>query len=121
MGRRRRGLPLNPSEAAERQSLFRDVNERIQELGARWEASDEPVQIVCECGDGRCHEMVAISVAEYESLRRRPSRFAVRHGHELLEIERVVERGDRFLVVEKLGVGGRVATARDPRRDSSAR
>lgn len=54
--------------------------------------------------------------AEYEHLRRIPTRFAVLEDHELPAVERVVEKNDRYLVVEKLGKSAVAAITLDPRR-----
>ncbi|HZD87336.1 MAG TPA: hypothetical protein VE088_04965 [Gaiellaceae bacterium] len=116
MGQRRRRPRENPSEAAERQSLFREVNERIQQLGESFDLAEEPFHIVCECGNDGCHEMIELSESEYEQVRQNPERFAVLPGHEIPEVERIVGANDGFLIVEKVGEGGRIAAARDPRR-----
>ena len=42
-----------------------------------------------------------IPLAEYERLRSDKRRFAFVHGHEIPEVETVVERRDGFFVVEK--------------------
>jgi hypothetical protein len=56
-----------------------------------------------------------MSYEAYEQIRQHPARFAVRPGHELLEVERVVEEHDGYLVVEKVGVAQEVAERHDPR------
>jgi hypothetical protein len=42
-----------------------------------------------------------MTLAEYEALRAKPTRFAVVAGHERLEIESFVQRHPGYLVVEK--------------------
>ena len=54
--------------------------------------------------------------AEYEKLRRIPTHFAVLRGHDIPEVERVVEENERFVVVEKFGESAVVAINLDPRR-----
>jgi hypothetical protein len=44
-----------------------------------------------------------------------PTHFPIKVGHELPEIERVVETGDGYVVVEKKGVAAEEATKLDPR------
>jgi hypothetical protein len=68
--------------------LLRAVNERIVEIGANDAAA---LEILCECGDASCISTVAISVRDYERVRRDSSRFVVCEGHELADIERVNE------------------------------
>ena len=80
--------------------LFRAVNERIFEIGAN---DAEALEILCECGDESCISTVVIAVRDYERLRFDSSRFVVCKGHELADVERVVERTPEYLVVEKAG------------------
>ena len=60
--------------------------------------------------------MIAISVAEYESVRRDPTRFAVVPGHEIADIEDVVECAERYAVVRKRPETWEIAERTDPRR-----
>jgi hypothetical protein len=71
---------------------------------------------VCECADTDCTEPMDLTVAEYESLRAHPNRFAVLPGHVYPQVERVVEENERYVVVEKLGAGATFAVEHDPRR-----
>jgi hypothetical protein len=102
-------------EVGRQQALFREVNERIEELAESFDLMDE-LSILCECGSDQCDERIALSEDEYEKLRRIPTRFAVRPGHEIPEVERVVERHDAFVVVEKFGDSAQAAIRLDPRR-----
>ncbi len=97
---------------ARNQSLFREVNERIQEI-----ADEDAVELLCECTDTTCTETVTLTRAEYEAVRANPHRFPVKHGHdEKREIERVVAEHDGYVVVEKIEVAARVAEKLDPAR-----
>jgi hypothetical protein len=105
--------------AAKHQSLFREVNERIEALN---EASARILPIedwICECADEECFERLAMTVDEYEAIRMHPARFPVLRGHELADVESVVEANDRYLVVEKVGPAKAVAVKHDPRRPRS--
>lgn len=44
-----------------------------------------------------------------------PARFIVLRGHELPEVERVVDGNGRYIVVEKFGDAAEVAAATAPR------
>ena len=99
-------------EGARTQSLFREVNERIEEVTAGRNALGE---VVCECADQTCAETIPLTLDEYEAVRRTPTHFLVRPGHDVPEIERVVDETDRYVVVEKFDVAGYVATKLDPR------
>jgi hypothetical protein len=97
--------------AAKNQSLFREVNERIDEL----RPEDTLIPFACECIDMDCTESLPLNRDEYEGVRRFPTHFMVMPGHELDEVERVVEQNERYAIVEKFGAAGPVAMKLDPR------
>jgi hypothetical protein len=98
--------------AAKNQSVFREVNERIEEFRSSASAF---VEFICECANERCNEYVSLTLEEYEWIRVDPNRFVVLSGHVLPEVEIVIESHDRYVIVSKLGVGARVAKKLDPR------
>jgi len=99
---------------AENESLFREVNERMQELDARF-SSWGTFEIVCECGEDTCFERISIERGEYEAIRAVASQFAVVPGHQAEDVERVVEQHETHYLIEKLSDGARLAEATDPR------
>ena len=103
---------------ARNQSLFRAINARVEELNETF------VQLtpygswmtpygswICECADRTCQGRIEMTLGEYEALREHPARFAVLPdgAHVAPRVERVVERADRYWVVEKIGVAGALA------------
>jgi hypothetical protein len=102
---KRRGKSLS-------QALFREVNERIDEIADGFGLA-EGFSIVCECAGPDCQERIGLTRAEYEELRRMPMHFAVLHGHDIPAVERVVRESDRFVTVEKFDDS---AILIDPRR-----
>jgi hypothetical protein len=100
---------------AKNESLFRDVNERIEELAEQFGEGDT-CEFVCECDDLACNHRFPMRLEEYERLRSDPTTFAVVPGHEAPDLERVVaERGD-YVVVGKLpGEPARIAAEDAPR------
>jgi hypothetical protein len=99
---------------AKNEILFRQVNERILAIeNDRWRV--DPVDFMCECGNMECTRVVQISVDDYERLRSDASHFGVIPGHELPEVEQVVERHETYLVVEKEGDARVRAELADPR------
>jgi predicted ThiF/HesA family dinucleotide-utilizing enzyme len=81
------------------EAAFRNVNEGI-------EVGQDPsgvLTFVCECGRLGCNKLIQLTRAEYEAVRQNPRRFAILDGHEIPEAEEIVERHDRYLVVEKKG------------------
>jgi len=102
---------------ARNEALFRDVNERIAAQGSEWELDAPDLHdYLCECGRRDCTMRVSMTRQEYERVRRHGKQFFVVPGHELPEVEHVVEREDRYLVVEKHGTAGNFADALDPRQ-----
>lgn len=101
--------------AAENQSLFREVNERVAQLNDGFGVISEITEWLCECADGTCTERIAMTMEEYERIRSDGSRFTVAPGHEVLDVEVVVESTDRYLVVTKIGAGADIARRSDPR------
>jgi hypothetical protein len=93
--------------ARENQSLFRAVNDRIKELNEVFDAFTPYGEWTCECDRLLCIERIRLTVGEYERLRQNPNRFAVAPDDEHVnrEVERVVDRTDRYWVVEKIGAG----------------
>jgi hypothetical protein len=75
----------------------RQVNEAI-ERGTREAGA---AVFVCECGKLGCTSTVELTISDYEAVRSTFERFLVVPGHELEEIEDVVERHDGYLVVAK--------------------
>jgi AraC-like DNA-binding protein len=102
---------------AENEALFRDINERVQEVAAAHGFDDHRYSFFCECSNADCTLQLELTGAEYESVRSHPSRFVVAPGHELPEIEHVVEVRQAWTIVEKEGGGAEIAVARDPRVD----
>jgi hypothetical protein len=103
--------------AARNEAVFRRVNERLEEVNAAFDSVLETAEFVCECADIACVDRIELTMQRYEAVRRVPTRFIVKPGHELADEERVVERHDGYLVVEKIGEAGERAVELDPRSD----
>ena len=97
---------------------MREVNERVEEVNEGFAVAAAPSDFVCECADETCIERMEMTVREYEALRTDGLTFAVLPDHVLAGAECVVERHERYWVVEKLRVGGAVATELNPRSRS---
>lgn len=55
----------------------------------------------CECADENCRIRVPIPLDRYAEIHRNRKRFVIVPGHEVVEVEKVVEHGDEYAVVEK--------------------
>jgi hypothetical protein len=100
------------------EALFRNVNEGIREASDRLES--EVGDFICECGDSSCTEHIRVPLEEYERVREHPTHFVVRPGHVKGPIERVVEQGRHYSVIEKLDrVIARIAKRLNPRPETT--
>ena len=106
-------MPADPREQNE--ALFREVNERIEDVGTALAPDDVPLEFLCECDDPGCAEKVSATRAEYEAIRAEATHFVVLPGHEDPRVEHIVHQTERFLVVEKEGRAAHDAEESDPR------
>jgi hypothetical protein len=98
------------------EAVFREVNERIQDVAASSEGSNQPLNLVCECGDPTCVQHIELARAEYEAVRADPTHFAVYPGHEIPDVEDVVDKRSGYDVIRKqAGAAAKVAEETDPR------
>jgi hypothetical protein len=96
--------------------MYRAVNREIEraseELG---ESPQDQLTVVCECGQDGCSHTVDLTLAEYDQAHEQRDRFVVAPGHEDEQLERVVERNERYLVVDKFGEAERIAETEERR------
>jgi hypothetical protein len=107
------GDALNPRLArqARNEALVREVNERIEQFNTTaqeegFRDNSMTFEFQCECGVGAgdypgCEEPLEMTLQEYEDVRAQDDRFAVRPGHEMPELEDVVRRTERYVIVDK--------------------
>jgi 5-bromo-4-chloroindolyl phosphate hydrolysis protein len=108
------------ARAARNQSMFRSVNERLEELNESFLQITERFTIACECADTSCVEIVEIRAEEYGAVRAEPRHFVVLPGHVYSDVEDVVREADGYVVVEKTGTAAAVAEILDPRGDNAS-
>jgi hypothetical protein len=97
------------------ESVFRAINERIEEMATTFEVRDR-LDFICECGDASCTSRIEMALEDYEKLRSDATTFAVVNGHEVLEIEEIVARHKTYGVVRKTDSDARKAVEEtDPR------
>jgi hypothetical protein len=99
---------------AKNESLFRALNENISGLASKL-GGETPFEFICECSTSGCFERLSLTLAEYERVRQDGTHFLLADGHEDIEIEQVIAHHEGFVVVEKDGVAGLVASDDDPR------
>ena len=100
------------------EAVFREVNERIEDLAETFDLKTQPLDLICECGDAACVERIIMTRDEYERIRSEAHQFAVHPGHEYPDVETVVARLKGYDVVRKnQGVPAQIAENTDPRDD----
>ena len=98
------------------EAVFRDVNERIEDVATAFGLTSEPLDLICECGDAACVARIRLSRADYEDVRIDSRTFAVATGHVAPDVEEVVAEREGYDVVRKFqGVPAEVAEKTDPR------
>jgi hypothetical protein len=102
---------------AENEAIYRMVNENIEAMTHAFIPDARgTMNVICECGSLECTQQITISIDEYERIRSDATLFVVLPGHEIPEVEVVVEERDDFTVVCKDRAEGReIAVTTDPR------
>jgi hypothetical protein len=98
------------------EAVFREANERIQDLNPTFATFTDELVLVCECGDLQCVEKISMTLAHYEELRAESAHFAIVRGHEIPDVEQVIAQREGYDVVRKNdGIPRQIAEATDPR------
>ena len=99
------------------EALFRHVNEKIERLNDAFALLGDDFTVICECGDIACIEQLTVTRPVYERTREKPAWFFVKPGHQEEDVERVIEEGAGFWIVEKRpGIPAQIAEETNPRR-----
>src|SRR5256885_12439445 len=93
---------------ARNEAVFREVNERIEKLtrDEEWLGQSESLEVLCECGNRDCSELLKLSISDYERVRQEPTDFLIVPGHVIPEIEEVIATGPSYEVVRKFAGEG---------------
>jgi hypothetical protein len=103
-------------KVARNQAMYRQVNERIEELNEAFGEMSGEFVVVCECGDPMCAEQIALSREAYERTRANSAQFILKPGHQAADIEDLIAREADYVIVEKHeGVPASLALKSDPR------
>jgi len=102
---------------AKNEATSREINEKIEDAHEeKSQGRDEPIRMVCECGQEACDRILAITLDEYDHVRSDPRQFVVVRDHLIEDVDRVVRETDRFVLVAKRdGTPAAVAADEDPR------
>ena len=98
------------------EALFRQVNEQIRGLTTKFASDDATMTVICECGSANCTAQLEVGVSDYERVRADSRLYIVSTGHDIPDLESVVEQREGWDVVRKReGVPAEVARETDPR------
>lgn len=101
---------------AQNEALYRSINERIEDLNHAFGTLTGAMTVVCECGDASCVEQIHVDVGTYERVRSSAKLFIIVPGHEVDDVEELVEETPEFAIVAKReGKAAEIAVETDPR------
>jgi hypothetical protein len=103
---------------AQNETLFREVNERLESAAHRL-GPNVPHDFICECANPDCTFRVSIPLGVYQSVRADSRQFLVLPGHYTPEIEQLVVQEETHWVVRKTGEAGEYVEHLDPRGRNS--
>lgn len=101
---------------ASNEAIFRAANERMADWEERHARGATEIYY-CECADLECRDRVELTKPAYERVRSNPRHFVIVSGHELPDIETVIEENDGWSVIEKPAEVADIVEGTDPRRD----
>ena len=108
------------ARVGQNEALYRIVNERIMKLHPGSAMQEHEFGIVCECASLGCQKQIPIRPEVYEQTRARSDHFIVIPGHQLDDMEKVIEDHGAFIVIEKTPTEAkRLAEEMDPRTQPS--
>lgn len=111
-----RGGHDRASRIGRNEAVFREVNERLESLNETFGTLTGRMELVCECGDALCGDMIALTAADYEAVRADAELFVTAKGHVVDGVERVVDARPGYDVIRKdPGDPARIAHATNPR------
>jgi hypothetical protein len=90
----------NSERVRENEETFAKANEQIRVSAERYDF-DQPVPFLCECSKVTCVENVRLSLTNYRAARAESTAFILLPGHDDPLVERIVARGDGYVLVEK--------------------
>lgn len=112
---------------AENEVVFRQHNEQIQKdfdnldeisksegKGSFDYAENMVLEFMCECSNEKCTQRLPLALNKYGEIHQHRHRFTIVPGHERPKIEKIIEKTDTFIVVQKLVAPPHHASALNP-------
>ena len=92
----------------ENEELMEELNRRmermLEEIREDDESTDadEPIAFLCECSHLDCRERVHLEPSVFDRIHKDPEVFILVPGHEIPDVERIVDQMGDFLIVRKI-------------------
>jgi hypothetical protein len=91
---------------ARNEARWRELNAELERgLSDIDRDPDERAAFVCECAKPDCVQMVKLPLDAYQRAHEDDRHFVILPGHEVLDVERVIDEGEGYIVVQKRDVG----------------
>jgi hypothetical protein len=84
---------------------MRATNEGLVSASLELDPSSPSLSILCECGRNDCSTELDVSQDVYQRIRQRLNQFVVAAGHQVVEVDRVVQRLGGLTIVESQYIG----------------
>jgi hypothetical protein len=105
---------------AKNEAMHRAVNREIEHVAEDLcERGADTIEVLCECGQPGCTSLLSLTIGDYDRVHGQRDRFIVAQGHVDLELERVVEEAEEYLVVDKFGEAEATAKEEERREGTS--
>jgi hypothetical protein len=96
---------LSKKRRAENEKLFRDINDQLKRAVKRMVTPGEEDRVLmefyCECADRGCQERINMTIQQFQAIENRHRLFVIKPGHAQPDIETVIDKHSKFLLVEK--------------------
>jgi hypothetical protein len=95
---------LSERRLKENEIIFREANRNIADYVEEQVGADGLlVSFYCECARLNCRQRLQLTISMYKNLHSNNRQFIALEGHEIPEIEKVILKGDGYVVIEKTG------------------
>jgi hypothetical protein len=87
------------------EELNRRMERMLEEIREEEEGgadADDPIAFLCECSHLDCRERVHLEPSLFDRIHKDPDVFVLVPGHEIPDVERIVDQVGDFLIVRKL-------------------
>lgn len=90
------------AKARVNEERFAAANVQIAEKAKSLQMNDRSIPFLCECSDLRWTKIIQLSLAEFQATKAKTGAFILLAGHDDANVERVIDKTDGYVLVEKL-------------------